>query len=96
MLIGPVLEHAKMAARNQQLAALDSPAGPSSANVERVTTLIIQPLMAWSCIEPFQQSLVYTLGLLHKGLLRNIHDVEIVLTQSATVSIALGFHAVGD
>ncbi|KAL8824075.1 MAG: hypothetical protein Q9191_005322 [Dirinaria sp. TL-2023a] len=62
---------------------LEPPTAPSSANVERVETLIIQPLMDWCGIAAFQQSLVYTLNMLYKGLLRNIHDVEIALTESA-------------
>lgn len=79
-----VLEHAKMVARaDKDFSTFESPAGPSSANVERVETLIIQPLMDWCGITSFQQSLVYTLNMLYKGLLRNIHDVEIALTESA-------------
>lgn len=75
-----------MVARTEKaFGTLESPAGPSSAHVERVETLIVQPLLNWYGIGPFQPSLVYTLDMLYKGLLRNIHDVEIALTEGAKV-----------
>lgn len=80
-----------MVTRAQRFTTSESPAGPSSANVERVTTLIIQPLLAWQGIGPYRLSLVYMSNMLYKGLLRNIHDVEIALTESAHVSAKSSF-----
>lgn len=81
-----VLEHARIVLRkNNELDNISTPAAPSSANIERVKTHILEPLLLWLGIEVFGQGLMDTSDMLCRGLLNNIHDVEIMLTVAAKV-----------
>lgn len=81
-----VLEHARIVLRkDNELSNISTPAAPSSANIERVKTHILEPLLLWLGIEAFGQGLMDTSDMLCRGLLNNIHDVEIMLTVTAKV-----------
>lgn len=79
-----------MAGRSNQLVNGLASSVPSPANIERVNSLILQPLLQWPGVDAFSKSVVTTSDMLHRGLLQNIHDVEIMLTVTARVRI---FHA---
>jgi len=81
-----VLEHARIVIRkDNELSDIVTPAAPSSANIERVKTHILGPLLNWHGIGLFGQGLMDTSDMLCRGLLNNIHDVEIMLTVTAKV-----------
>lgn len=85
-LFAAVLEHARIVLRkDNELSDITTPAAPSSANIERVKTHILEPLRDCHGIGLFGQGLMDTSDMLCRGLLNNIHDVEIMLTVTAKV-----------
>lgn len=81
-----VLEHARIVLRkDNELSGIATPVAPSSANIERVKSHILEPLLGWDGIGSFGQALMDTSDMLCRGLLNNIHDVEIMLTVTAKV-----------